>query len=204
MEKIDFVKAHPDWFRPPKTPAVVEMPPLNFLMINGQGNPNTAQEYQDALQALYAVAYNLKFTVKKAGILDYRVPPLQGLWWAEDMTAFTVEDQKDEWLWTMMIMQPPLITLDQVNTAIQMVQNKKNPVALPKLRFDTYHEGLAVQVMYIGPYADEGPTIAGLHQYAKDNGYHLHGKHHEIYLGDPRRTAPERLKTVIRQPVTQE
>lgn len=194
------MKEHKEWFRPPKKPVIVDIPPLNFIMIDGKGNPNTAQEYVDAIQALYAVAYTLKFTVKKAGEIDYRVFPLQGLWWADDMSAF-LEGNKDDWLWTMMIMQPSFITAEQVATAIETVKADKNPVALPKMRFEEYHEGLAVHVLYIGPYSDEGPTIQGLHQFAEDNGYALRGKHHEIYLGDPRRTAPERLKTVIRQPI---
>ena len=202
MNKLDLKKIHKTWFNPPRTPVIVEIPERPFLMIDGQGDPNTAQEYQDALQALYAVAYTTKFTLKKAGIIDFHVPPLEGLWWSPDMTAFVIDNRKDEWLWTMMIMMPDAVTADHIQTAIDTVRTKKNPLSLPKIRFDTYHEGLAVQVMYYGPYSDEGPTIAALHQFARDQGYSLRGKHHEIYLGDPRRTAPERLKTVIRQPVT--
>ena len=132
---------------------------------------------------------------------DYVVMPLEGLWWAEDMETFTAESDKNAWLWTAMIMQPEWITEDMVERAVARVREKENSPTLEQLRFQVFDEGLSAQILYVGPYADEGPTIARLHAFIAENGYELHGKHHEIYLSDPRRTAPEKLKTVIRQPV---
>jgi hypothetical protein len=128
------------------------------------------------------------------------VPPLEGLWWAQEMDAFAMGD-KDAWEWTAMIMQPEVVTRELVDEAVREVARKKDPPALPKIRFESYPEGLSVQIMHIGPYSEEAPTIQKLHAFAQQNGYQLRGKHHEIYLSDPRRTAPDRLKTVIRQPV---
>ncbi len=184
-----------------KEVSVVDVPEMNFLQIDGRGDPNTSREYQEAIEALYTAAYQLKFTVKKRDPeLDYVVPPLEGLWWAEDKTSFTTGN-KDAWQWTAMIYQPAQVTRELFEEAVQQVREKKDPAALPLLRWEPYHEGLCVQIMHIGPWADEGPTIEKLHAFAKEKGYRLRGKHHEVYLGDPRRTAPEKLKTVIRQPV---
>jgi hypothetical protein len=174
---------------------------MDFLMIDGHGDPNTALEYKDAVAALYAVAYKVKFASKRGLDRDYVVPPLEGLWWAEDMSAF-VERDKSTWDWTMMIMQPEWITPDMVSEAVQQVAKDKDMPALPLLRLETYEEGLSVQILHIGSYDDEAPTIARLHnEFLPQNGYVENGKHHEIYLGDPRRTAPEKLKTVLRQPI---
>ena len=202
MPKIDLKKELKHLYQPTaKEVAVVDVPEMNFLMIDGAGDPNTSQEYQDAIEALYAVAYTLKFMVKKRDPqVDYVVPPLEGLWWAQEMDAFSMED-KDAWKWTAMIMQPEVVTRELVEEAVQEVARKKDPPALPKIRFESYPEGLSVQIMHIGPYSEEAPTIQKLHAFAQQNGYQLRGKHHEIYLSDPRRTAPDRLKTVIRQPV---
>ena len=203
MEKIDYRKTMKEFYNPPRTPVIVDIPEMQYLMIDGKGYPGTSQEYQDAIEALYPVAYTLRFTLKKAGILDYKVMPLEGLWWAQDMDAFTIEHREDEWLWTSMIMQPPAVTNERYQDAIEQVTKKKNPVALPKMRLEPYHEGLSVQIMHIGPFSEEGPVIEKMHQYAIDQGYELHGKHHEIYLSDFRKTAPEKLLTVIRQPIRQ-
>jgi hypothetical protein len=174
---------------------------MNFLMIDGHGDPNTVPEYQQVMDALYSVAYTIKFALKENPETDdYVVPPLEGLWWVEDMAEFSIED-KDAWDWTMMIMQPAWVTPEIVAAAKEEAAAKKDLPALPNMRFEPYHEGLSVQIMYVGPYADEGPTIARLHDFAREQGYALRGKHHEIYLSDPRRTAPEKLKTVIRQPI---
>ena len=202
MPKIDLKKELKHLYQPTaKEVAVVDVPEMNFLMIDGAGDPNTSQEYQDAIEALYAVAYTLKYMVKKRDPqADYVIPPLEGLWWADEMDAFSMED-KDAWKWTAMIMQPEVVTRELVEEAIQEVERKKDPPALPKIRFESYPEGLSVQIMHIGPYSEEAPTIQKLHAFAQQNGYQLRGKHHEIYLSDPRRTAPDRLKTVIRQPV---
>ena len=209
MKKIDFKKEFKHLYNPSvKEVVFVDVPEMNFLMIDGSGGPNTAQEYHDAIEALYSVSYALKFMIKKVeSAIDYVVMPLEGLWWADDMTQFTTEN-KDVWKWTSMIMQPEFVTKDLFDKAVEQVKKKKkNLPALPKIRFETFHEGLSAQIMHIGPYSAEGPTIEKLHKFIKENGYEFDGliqKHHEIYLSDPRRTKPEKMKTVIRQPVKTE
>ncbi len=200
MTKVDFKKAMKHLYNPSKKEfTFVDVPAMNFLKIDGQGDPNNNPDYQEVVEALYAMSYSIKFALKGQGF-DYVVPPLEGLWWAQDMSTFS-PDAKDEWLWTMMIMQPEQVTSELVETLRPEVKRKKGVPALERLRLETYHEGLAVQIMYIGAYADEGPMISQMHAFIKDVGYEPNGKHHEVYLGDPRRTAPEKLKTVIRQPV---
>ena len=202
MSKIDFRKELKHLYRPSaKEFVVVDVPPMQFLMIDGHGDPNTAQEYQEAVEALYAVSYKLKFMSKKELGKDYVVPPLEGLWWAEDMETFSAKRDKSAWDWTMMIMQPEWITQEMVEEAVKQVEKKGLP-ALSKLRLETYHEGLSVQILHIGSYDEEGPTIARMHkEFIPENGYEEAGKHHEIYLSDPRKVALEKLKTVLRQPV---
>jgi hypothetical protein len=183
--------------------AVVEVPTMQFLMIDGAGDPNSAQEYQEAVEALYGVAYALKFLLNEEQGLDYSVMPLEGLWWTPEMREFSVE-QKERWLWTMMIMQPEEITEAHFEQARAQLQRKKDSPALAKLRPEPFQEGLAAQIMHLGPYATEAPTIARLHAFIREQGYAFDGtrqKHHEIYLSDPRRTAPEKMKTVLRQPL---
>jgi hypothetical protein len=202
MPKIDFKKDLKHLYQPSaKTASVVDVPDMSFLMIDGQGDPNTSLEYQEAIAALYTMSYQLKFTIKgRSPELDYTVPPLEGLWWAEEMEDFPGED-KDAWQWTAMIMAPDQVTRDLFQEALGEVQKKKDLPGLPRLRLERYHEGLSVQIMHLGPWAEEAPTIEKLHTFAREQGYRLRGKHHEIYLSDPRRTAPEKIKTVIRQPV---
>ena len=145
------------------------------------------------------MAYGIKFALKPQGI-DYVLPPLEGLWWTQEMALFSVYN-KEAWLWTMMVMQPPEVTFDLVEQIRAEQADKKDLPALAGLRFEPYHEGLSVQTMYVGAFADEGPTIASMHAFIAEQGYEPAGKHHEVYLSDPRRTAPDKLKTVIRQPV---
>ncbi len=186
-----------------KKAEIVNVPPIHFLMIDGTGDPNTSQTYKDAVEALYALSYTLKFALKKAEGVNYKVAPLEGLWWSDDMDAF-IDARRDDWRWTMMIAQPSIVTQDRVDNATDDVRRKKNPPALPRMRFERFHEGLAAQVMHIGPYSAEAPTIRALHDFIRAQGYSFDGhvqKHHEIYLGDPRKSAPEKLKTVIRQSV---
>jgi len=202
MSKIDFRKELKHLYGPSTTGFVlVDVPSMQFLMVDGHGDPNTAQAYQDALEALYGVAYKIKFLSKKALARAYVVPPLEGLWWAEDMAAFSTGLDKSGWDWTMMIMQPEWISADLFEQAVQQVQKKKPP-SLPLLRLETYHEGLSVQIMHLGSYDDEAPTLHKMHhEFIFQGGYEMAGKHHEIYLSDPRRVAAEKLKTVLRQPV---
>jgi hypothetical protein len=202
MRRVDHKKELKHLYGPPVRQVVeVEVPPMNFLMVDGRGDPNTALAYTEAVEALYGVAYALKFMVKRGPLaVDYKVMPLEGLWWVEDMSHFSMAD-KDQWLWTSMIMQPDLVDLASFEEAVAQVQKRKDLPALGRMRFERYHEGLSAQVMHVGPYADEAPTIERLHQYIAGRGYQRRGKHHEIYLSDPRRTVPEQLKTVIRQPM---
>ncbi|MHB0878143.1 MAG: GyrI-like domain-containing protein [Anaerolineae bacterium] len=204
MAKLDLKKEMKHLYEPSvKEVTVVDVPSMNFLMIDGSGDPNDSAQYQAALEVLYGAAYTIKFMLKKQGTdVDYTVPPLEGLWWAEDMDAFVL-DQRAGWLWTMMIMQPAHITAEQVVEGIALAAAKKDAPPMDALRFAPFAEGLSAQIMHVGPYAAEAPTIARLHAYIEDNGYLRAGKHHEIYLGDPRRTQPEKLRTVIRQPIRQ-
>ena len=184
-----------------RDPRLVDVPDLAFLMIDGHGDPNIAAEYAEAVEALYAVAYAAKFIVKRTpdGV-DFGVMPLEGLWWTPDMSTFTTDD-KSAWDWTMMIMQPDQVTALVVERAQATAARKTATGAASRLRLEHFTEGLAAQVMHVGPYATEGPTIQRLHAYIVEQGYERAGKHHEIYLSDPRRTAAERLKTIVRQPV---
>ncbi len=198
--KLDLKKEFREYYNPSaKQCSVVDVPEWQFLMIDGTGDPNTAEAYRESIEALYAMSYTLKFMSKAEGV-DYTVMALEGLWWVEGEADFE-SAPKDTWSWTSMMMQPAHLTRAHFESAAEQVRAKRNPPALDRMRFETFREGLSVQVMHIGPYAEEGPTIARLHQFALDSGYRLRSKHHEIYLGDPRRTAPERLRTVIRQPV---
>ncbi|MGW8227178.1 MAG: GyrI-like domain-containing protein [Anaerolineales bacterium] len=202
MSKVDFKKELRDFYNPPRKFVIVEVPDMQFLMLDGHGDPNVAQEYQDALEALYAVAYKMKFMSKQQLGKDYVVPPLEGLWWAEDMETFTSARDKSQWDWTMMIMSPEWISGEIFAEALEEVREGKNPFALDKVRLERYHEGVCVQIMHVGSYDDEGPLLMKLHrEFIPEYGYIENGKHHEIYLGDPRRVAPEKLKTVLRQPV---
>jgi len=200
MQKIDFKKVMKELYQPPSSKVVqVDVPAINFLMIDGKGDPNTSPEYAKAVEVLFQVSYALKFMVKKGALaIDYGVMPLEGLWWAEDMSAFTAGD-KSNWLWTMMIMQPEFVTREMVEKAIQDVAKKKQPVAISKLRFEVFMEGKASQIMHIGPFSEEGPTVEKVHAYIDARGQRR-GKHHEIYLIDIRKADPAKWKTVIRQP----
>ncbi|MEO7909669.1 MAG: GyrI-like domain-containing protein [Roseiflexaceae bacterium] len=202
MSPIDYKKELKHLYAPSVNEvALAEVPPLQFLMIDGQGDPNTAPAYAAAVEGLYALAYALKFRVKRgpAGV-DFTVMPLEGLWWGADID-WQATSQRAGWHWTMMIMQPEDVTAELFEQALAETRAKKPALALERMRFERYDEGLAAQIMHIGPYADEGPTVARLHDFIEQQGRTLRGKHHEIYLGDPRKSAPEKLRTVIRQPV---
>jgi hypothetical protein len=202
MAKIDYKKELKHLYQPTaSTVEVVDVQQMNFLMIDGEGDPNTSQAFQDAVGALYSLAYTLKFMVKKGAVgIDYGVMPLEGLWWVDDMTQFSIE-KKDDWKWTLMIMQPEAVTGELLAEAVEEVRKKKNPVSLSNIRFESFSEGKAAQIMHIGPFSEEGPTIEQVHTFIKENGYNRSGKHHEIYVSDMRKTAPEKLKTIIRQPM---
>lgn len=206
MPKIDLKKENRELYNPSiNEPSFVEVPPLKFLMIDGRGDPNTSKGYQDAMETLFPISYGTKFISKREKSQDYVVMPLEGLWWVDNMEDFSIED-KSGWKWTAMVRQPDFISKTIIKQAMNEVKEKKNPSALSKIRFETLNEGLSAQIMHIGPYSDEGPTVEKLHSFIHENGYEFEGskpgqKHHEIYLSDMRRTKPEKLKTIIRQPV---
>jgi hypothetical protein len=202
LTKLDLKKELKHLYQPTAEDfTLIDVPPMHFLMIDGAGDPNTSQEYQDAVQALYSVSYTLKFAIKKARQIDYPVMALEGLWWTADMRTFSAE-RKGDWLWTMMMMQPAPVMAEDVAAALEEIRRKKGLAAVERVRFERFHEGLAVQIMHIGSYADEAPTLRRLHdEYLPSHGYVATGKHHEIYLSDPRRSPPEKWKTVLRQPV---
>ena len=199
MKIVDLKKELKHLYQPSaKAVSEVEVPAMNFLMIDGEGNPNTSQAYAEAVEALFAVSYAIKFMAKKGELaIDYGVMPLEGLWWADDMSRFSVND-KDNWKWTMMIMQPSFISEEIIAQAISEVGKKKNLPALSKLRVEEFAEGRCAQILHIGPFSEEGPTIEKVHQYINAHGQ-LTGKHHEIYLSDIRKADPAKWKTVIRQ-----
>lgn len=201
MQKIDYKKEQKALYKPSaKEVKIVEVPEMNFLTIDGRGNPNTSVEYKNAVEALFSLSYTTKFMIKKGDLqIDYGVMPLEGLWWVDDMKNFSI-DKKDDWKWKVMIMQPELVTKEIVNEAIENVKKKKDLPAIDKILFENIKEGKSAQILHIGPFSEEGPTIEKLHKFIFDNGNKLGGKHHEIYLSDIRRAAPEKWKTIIRQP----
>ncbi len=197
---IDLTRELKELYKPSvKKPGIVDVPEMIFLMIDGSGDPN-GKLFAKACEALYGMAYTLKFMLKNEGRTDYKVMPLEGLWWMKGTRKFD-EANRDAWQWRAMIALPAEVTAADCKAAKAQLRERKNPEALPKVRFKSFIEGKAVQIMYIGPYSEEGPTILMLHEFAKENGFRLTGKHHEIYMGDPRRSAPEKLKTIIRHPV---
>ena len=204
MEILDVRKKYKEFYQPkPGRVEFLDIPAMYFLMVDGTGNPNTSPDYSDCVSALYSVTYTQKFKIKKIKGIDYNLLALEGLWWMDDMTLFSVE-KKDEWKWTMMISQPDFITREEIFDTIAELERKKPNPALSRVRYEIFNEGLSAQVMHIGPYTAEKPTVDLLHRSIAENGYRLRDKHHEIYLGDPRKTAPEKLKTIIRQPVSRD
>ena len=201
MEKIDHKKELKQFYQPSaKKVEIVDVPRKTFLMVDGKGDPNTSQGFQEAVEVLFVLSYTLKFMIKKGkeGI-DYAVMPLEGLWWVDDMTQFSIE-RRNDWKWTVMIMQPEFVTHDLIDKAIEQAQKKKR-VDFSKVRFESFAEGKSAQILHIGPFSEEGPTVEKIHRFIKENGFTLTGKHHEIYLSNIRKSAPEKWKTIIRQPM---
>lgn len=196
----DLRRTLPELYRAGPQPAFVDVPELPFLMIDGVGDPATAPGYADALHALYAVAYGVHFALKRQpdGV-DAPVLPLEGLWWVPDMSLFAVAD-RSEWQWTLLIPQAEAVTPALVASCATAARGK-GVQAADAVRLERYAEGRCAQVLHRGPYAEEGPTVAALHAFIAEHGCVPTGKHHEIYLGDPRRTRPDRLRTILRQPV---
>ncbi len=189
-----------------KDVVVVDVPPMNFAIVDGEGAPNTSKAFENAIGALYGITYTIKMMPKKGivppGYVIYNIPPLEGLWWTSDGGRFNEAAGKDALCWTIMIMQPPFVTPELVAAAIDDLAKKKpeNP-AFGRLRFGLFEEGPSVQLLHVGPYSDEPRSLARMESFAREHGLAYHGKHHEIYLGDPRRCAPGKLRTVLRQPV---
>ena len=201
-EKIDLWTEHKKLFSPKAgKPELARVPPFTYLMVDGTGDPNTSPAFMAAIGALYSLAYTLKFRFKKNKGVDFRVMPLSGRFHAEDPSVF-LEGRKAEWKWTLMLALPSLVTGSDLKAARQEALAKKNASpALPLVRREVLREGLCAQVLHRGPYAAERPTIAALHAFIAAKDLTLAGSHHEIYISDPNRTAPEKLKTIIRQPV---
>jgi hypothetical protein len=194
---LDSYKARRGEFR------IIDVAQLQYLMVDGVGDPNTAQEYTDAIGALYPIAYKLKFASKQDLGKDYVVMPLEALWWASDMDSFTTNRDKSQWNWTAMIMVPDWINRDIFDAAMAAVAAKDRPASLDKVRLDTLREGRCVQTLHIGSYDDESEILAKLHhEYIPNAGLRMTGKHHEIYFSDFRRVEPSKLRTILRQPVT--
>jgi hypothetical protein len=201
MEKIDFKKAFKPLYHPPAGDFVsVEVPRMQFVKVDGEGDPNTAPAYRSAVEWLYGVSYAMKFAAKTALGTDYVVPPLEGLWWAEDPKSFLTRE-KDKWCWIMMIMVPDFVTHDMFESAVAKTGRKLGQ-PLQSLRLEFYDEGLSLQTLHVGSYDEEGPVLDRLHNDVMPNrGLAFNGHHHEIYLSDPRKTASAKLKTILRQPV---
>jgi hypothetical protein len=201
MDKIDLRKELKHLYQASAKAVVqVEVPPLKYLMVDGEGDPNTSQAYAQAVEALFSVSYTGKFMVKKGPqALDYSVMPLEGLWWADDMTVFADND-KAKWKWTMMILQPDFVADDIIEAALAEVRRKKKLPGIDRLRLEKFSEGLCAQILHIGPFCEEGPTIERLHAFIDTRSSRI-GKHHEIYLSDIRRADPKNWKTIIRHPM---
>ena len=198
---LDLRRQTPELYTAPRTPVLLDVPRMTYLQIDGHGDPNTAPEYTEAVQALYSLAYTIRFTLKRGpDAIDAPVLPLEGLWWTPDMAQFTTAD-KSAWNWTMMIRVPDRVDDALLAEACAAATRKKGPAALDRVRLAAHTDGTSAQVLHVGPYSTEGPTVERLHRFIADAGFVLTGKHHEIYLSDPRRAAPERLRTIIRQPV---
>lgn len=186
-------------YRPPADPVLVRVPGFEFAMVDGAGDPNTSPDYALAVQALYTLSYAVVMPLKRRGRPELKVRPLEGLWWADDPAAF-LDGDRTAWQWCMMIRQPPDVPRELSDAALGKVLGKVGPDVARRVRVERFEEGLCAQLLHVGPYADEGPNIARLHTFIAEQGLRLTGRHHEIYLSDPRRAKPEKLRTVIRQP----
>jgi hypothetical protein len=200
--KIDFKKTVDSYHAPRGRFRMVDVPDMRYLMIDGHGDPNTSPAFTAAVEALYPVAYTLKFASKRDLGRDYVVPPLEGLWWAEDMDAFTTARDKSRWDWTLLLMIPDWIDQAMVHAAVERVRAKNRPARLDDVRLETLSEGRCVQTLHVGSFDAEADVLARLHQeFIPAQGLRMAGKHHEIYLSDFRRVAPDKQRTILRQPV---
>ncbi|WP_409199812.1 GyrI-like domain-containing protein [Methanobrevibacter sp. DSM 116169] len=204
MSKTDFKKEFKEFYSAKKDKvSFVDVPKMKYLSIEGKGDPNTSKEYRDAIEALMSVSFKTKFIMKKEFNKDYVVMPLEGLWYADNMDDY-LTGNKSNWKWNSLVMQPDFVDEEHIKMAIDEVQQKKDLNSIDVLNFIKLNEGLSAQIMHIGPFKDEGPTVSKLHNEIENNDYSFNGLHHEIYLSDIRRANPEKLKTIIRQPIKKE
>ena len=203
MEKIDFKKKYPELYKPSsKFVQLITVPKMSFLMIDGKGDPNKSQ-FHKSIQCLTKISFALKSDLKKnkpENYFDYVIPPLEGLWWSE--SGIFNQKKKSDWRWTLMIMQVPYISAIQVQQKINFYIKDDKSLPFKNCRFEVYNENLSVQIMHIGSYQNEGPSVEKINKFMNKNNLKPHKHHHEIYISDSRRTAIDRLKTIIRQPVT--
>lgn len=202
-DKIDFKKSLDGYHALRGRFEIVRIPDMQYLMVDGHGDPNTSPAYTDALSALYPVAYKLKFISKRELERDYVVPPLEGLWWADDMTAFTASRDKSRWDWTMMLMVPGWMDHAMFGAAVAQAGAKGAPARLDDVRLLPLSEGRCVQTLHVGSFDDEAPVLERMHhEFIPSHGLRPDGKHHEVYFSDFRKVAPEKLRTILRQPVS--
>lgn len=203
MDKVDLKKALDSYQGRRGEFRVLDVPPHDYLMVDGQGDPNTSAAFAQAIEALYPVAYKLKFGSKSEHGRDYVVPPLEGLWWADDPSTFVTGSDRAGWLWTLLLMVPDWLGASEVDAAITKAGAKNPPARLGDVRLETLDEGRCVQTLHLGPFAYEGPVLARMHnEVIPAQGLAMSGRHHEIYFSDFRKVAPEKLRTLLRQPVT--
>ena len=201
MPKFDYMKDLKELYKPSANSiSELVIPEMWFLKIDGKGDPNHSEQFSTAVEAHFSLSYAVKFFIKKNLEMDYRVFPLEGLWWADDMSDFSA-DTKEDWKWTLMIAQPTTVTEEIISDQAKIVSDQKNIPLMKHLRFEPYDEGVVCQIMHIGPFSEEGPTIEKLHRHINNMGAEFRGKHHEIYLSDIRKGNPANWKTVIRQPI---
>lgn len=198
--KIDYMRAMSHLYRAHGYPELVEVPPMRFLMVDGHGDPNGSATFREAVEALFSLSYALKFRVKSIDGIDYKVLPLEGLWWIPNARVWDFADKSD-WDWTLMVMQPELVTDDMVVEVREEVAKRKRLPALERAHLGAFDEGLAAQILHVGPYAEERPTLERLYGFVREEGFLPTGKHHEIYLSDPSKAPPPKLRTIIRHPV---
>lgn len=208
MEKLDYKKEYKDLYQPTSKPSVIDVPEMIFIAVDGKGDPNTCDEYKSAMEILYGLSFTIKMSkmngTQPEGYFEYVVPPLEGLWHQQGIHGIDYS-RKEDFIWTSMIRQPEFVTEEVFENAKLALSKKKPGLDLSRARYMKMTEGLCVQIMHKGPYDDEPETIAKLQKFIAENGYRDDlsdtRRHHEIYLSDPRKCAPERLRTVIRHPV---
>lgn len=202
--KLDLKKEIPAYAARRGSFQIVDVDPQQYLMIDGSGDPNTAERYRDAVAALFGLAYTLKFLSKNDLGRDHVVMPLEALWWADDMSSFTTARDKSQWSWTAMILVPEWIGPEHLDQAVAKLRAKSDPPLVEDVRLETLEEGRCVQTLHVGPYDAEAPVLEAMHDdFIPSKGLRMTGRHHEIYLSDVRRVAPEKLRTILRQPVEQ-